>query len=96
MEYIKVNLPRSEQGYIDGNGEGVFVIVDAETKKAYDTDESGTEYSGVLDNDSCYYPGLEHGTIITFEMRGENRPVVSFKWLVENYGSPAAEWAGEA
>lgn len=95
MEHIKVNLPKSEQGYIDGNGEGCFVLVDAEVKQAYDTDEAGTEYTGILDNDSCYYPGLEHGEIIPFEMRGEKRPVCPFNWLVEHYGAPAKEWTGE-
>lgn len=87
MEYIKVNLPGNEEAYKNGNGEGVWVLVEENIKKAYDTDESGTTYEGVLDNDSIYYPGLIHGTIIPFEMRGQNRPVTPYEWLIKNYGN---------
>lgn len=89
MEYIKVNLPDSPEAESAGNGEGVFVLVNEEVKRAYDADEAGTTYSGILDNDSIYYPELLHGTPIKFEMRGEYRPVVSFTWLFNNYGLPA-------
>lgn len=85
MEYIKVNLPATEHDYITGSGEGVFVLVSGEVKAAYDSDESGTSYTGILDNDSYYYIGLKHGAVIPFEMRGEFRPVVSFGWLSERY-----------
>ena len=88
MELIKVNLPSSPEAEHNGNGEGVFVLVNEEVKRAYDTDEAGTIYSGILDNDSIYYPELQHGTPIQFEMRGVNRPVVSFTWLFDNYGPP--------
>ena len=87
MEHIKVNLPPTEELYNQGAGEGVFVWVDSETKRAYDTDESGTTYEGIIDNDSIYYPGLTHGVKIPFEMRGTLRPVVPFNWLVEHYGN---------
>lgn len=93
-EYIKANLPASLDDEKQGAGEGVFVLVDPTTKRAYDTDEAGTKYKGILDNDSLYYPGLKQGTVLSFEMRGEKRPVVSFNWLVENYGNPAPEWTG--
>lgn len=93
-EHIKANLPASLDDEKQGAGEGVFILVDPATKRAYDTDEAGTKYKGVLDNDSLYYPGLMHGTVLSFEMRGEKRPVVSFNWLVENYGNPAPEWTG--
>ena len=85
MEHIKVNLPSTEHDYIAGNGEGVFVLVSDEVKAAHDADESGTSYTGILDNDSYYYIGLEHGAVIPFEMRGELRPVVPFGWLSERY-----------
>ena len=85
MEHIKVNLPSTEHDYIAGNGEGVFVLVSDEVKAAHDADESGTSYTGILDNDSYYYIGLEHGAVIPFEMRGELRPVVPFGWLSEHY-----------
>jgi len=92
MEHIKVNLPKSEEGYKEGSGEGCFVLVDEDAKRAYDTDEAGTEYTGILDNDSCYYPKLRHGETIPFEMRGDKRPVVPYSWLIEHYGKPAPEW----
>ncbi len=90
-DYIKVNLPPDEKAYKNGNGEGVFVMVDVQTKNAHDNNESGTSYSGILDNDSIYYDGLVHGTTIPFEMRGKKRPIVPYKWLVENYGKPETE-----
>lgn len=95
MEHIKVLLPSSEELFNVGVGEGVFVLVNEDAKKAYDTDENGTNYTGVLDNDSLYYPGLKHGAVIPFETRGEKRPVVPFKWLFENYGAPDPQWTGE-
>lgn len=88
MEHIKANLPPTEELYKQGGGEGVFILVDAETKKAYDNDESGTMYEGIIDNDSWYYPGLTHGAKIPIEMRGTMRPVVPFNWLAEHYGTP--------
>ena len=83
--FIKVNLPISEQDYNDAAGEGVWVIVSAEVKAAHDNDETGTSYTGILDNDSFDYIGLEHGAIIPFEMRGDHRPVVPYSWLTEHY-----------
>lgn len=77
-EHIKINLPLTEQDYESGNGEGVWMLVDLETKKAYDQDFIGKRYIGILDNDSCYYPGLNVGELLPFEMRGEYRPVVDF------------------
>ena len=77
-EHIKVNLPLTEQDYLAGNGEGVWVLVDPETKKAHNTDATGRGYVGILDNDSFCYPGLNHGELLPFEMRGEHRPVADF------------------
>ena len=88
LEHIKVNLPASESEEAQGYGEGVFMLVLPEIKTAYDTDESGTRYTGILDNDSFNYPSLKHGALIPFEMRGTARPVASFNWLVEHYGAP--------
>lgn len=75
---IMVNFPLTAEDFASGNGEGVWVKVDAETKAVYDADASGGQYVGVLDNDSFYYPGLNHGALIPFEMRGEYRPVADF------------------
>ena len=85
IDYIKVNLPATYGDYMAGYGESVFVIVSANVKKAYDADENGTSYTGILDNDSYYYIGLNHGAIIPFEMRGENKPVVPYSWLTEHH-----------
>ena len=84
--HIKVNFPDSEESDRDGNGEGMWVIVDEQTRHDYETDVSGVTRFGILSNDSFYYKGLDAGTPVMFEMRGEYRPVVSYKWLVENYG----------
>lgn len=85
MEHIKINLPANEEAYQSGNGEGVWVLVEEDAKKAYDNDESGSIYSGILDNDSVYFPELKHGATIPVEMRGEKRPVTPFEWL-KQYG----------
>lgn len=81
MEHIKANFPATQADYASGNGEGMFVLVDDETKAAHDTDATGGGYSGILDNDSCYWRGLEHGERVPLEMRGDKRPVCPFEWL---------------
>lgn len=77
-EYIKVNFPLTEEDFNRGNGEGMWVLVDAATKADYDKDATGKGYVGILDNDSLYYPGLKHGDVVPFEMRGESRPVADY------------------
>lgn len=90
MNHIKVNIPVNETDYKNGNGEGVWVLVDGFTEEDYNNDEAGTgrdgiPYEGILDNDSIYYPGLTHGTVVPLELRGGGRPVVQFDWLDANY-----------
>ena len=85
MQYIKVNFPRNNENYISGNGEGMWVIVDDETEKKYSDNEKGTLCFGTLDNDSTYYPELKAGTKVTFELRGENRPVAVIDGFLEQY-----------
>lgn len=81
-EYIKVNLPASEKDFLDGNGEGCFVLVDKPTKALWENDENiGNVCHGTLDNDSWYYPEMKHGTEIKFELRGDKRPVA----IIEKY-----------
>ena len=84
-EYIKVNIPETMESYIAGFGEGVFVLVDTETKEAYDADATEGVYQGTLDNYCLYWNGLMPGETIPFEMRGDRRPVVLFDWLNSNY-----------
>lgn len=81
MYSIKVNFPLTETDYQTGNGEGMWVRVDKKTADAYNQDAVGPGYYGILDNDSLYYPGLNHGAVIPFEMRGEFRPVADFQFL---------------
>lgn len=88
-EHIKVNLPDSKDSYTTGNGEGVWVLVSERVKEIYDRDAEGGFCFGILDNDSCYWPGLNHGAAIPFEMRGANRPVVPYEWLYD--GSERSE-----
>ena len=77
-KYIKINLPLTEEEYVAGNGEGVWVEVDRQTKSAFDRDAIGKGFYGILSNDSIYYPGLNRGVVLPFELRGENRPVADF------------------
>lgn len=92
--HIKVNLPPMKEWYEQGGGEGVWVIVTDEVKKAYDNDEAGTTYTGILDNDSWYYNGLVHGEVMPIEMRGEKRPVVPYSWLIEHFEVNKKEFEG--
>ena len=84
LHHIKVNLPETEEEYIDGNGEGVWVLVDDDTYNRYQLDDfdAGT-YVGILDNDSVYYPHMVHGMAVVIEMRGDHRPVVPWLFLVD-------------
>ena len=84
-EHIKVNIPESKESFFDGCGEGVWILVDPETKRAYDADATEGVYQGTLDNYCLYWNGLMPGETIPFEMRGERRPVVLFDWLNSNY-----------
>lgn len=97
--HIKANLTYSEESYQSGNGEGVWVIVDEETKEACDNDVTGAgrdcnlnddgtifiPYECILDNDSVYYDGLEHGERLPLEMRGDVRPVVPYAYLCQRW-----------
>lgn len=80
-EYIKVNLPNTQEESVSGNGEGCWFLVDQATKDVHDTDVEGGIYEGKLDNDSIYYPNLKAGEILQFEMRGKKRPVALYDHL---------------
>ena len=84
-EYIKVNLPDTLEAYEHGNGEGVWCLVDAETKRAHDENMTGGGYVALLDNDSWYWRGLMHGAELPIELRGDYSPVDPFEWLAANY-----------
>lgn len=78
---IKINLPLTEEAYISGNGEGVWVEVDQNTKNDYNNNVIGKGYTGILRNDSIYYPTLKNGFKINFELRGNERPVADYEFL---------------
>lgn len=84
MQNIKIILPKTEQDYINGYGESIWVLVNDETKAAHDRDETGGHYSGILDNYSIEYPNLKPGHVIPFEMRGEQKPVAFYDWLKDH------------
>ena len=94
--FIKANIPFNEEGYEHGFGEGCFFIVDDRTKEAYDRDETGGGFVGILDNDSWHYIGLVHGEQLPLEMRGKNRPVVPIdalsKWKLRPEEEVRAEY----
>ena len=92
---IKVNIPPDREWYERGNGEGCFFIVDDRTKEAYDRDETGGGFVGILDNDSLYYPGLMHGEQLPIEMRGKKRPVVPIDALSKWKARPVEEVLAE-
>lgn len=84
-DYIRGNLPYSKDSFEMGYGEGCWFLADPWALKAYDEDaESGT-FVAVLDNDSEYWPGLKHGTVLPLEHRGANRPLVLLGWLSEHF-----------
>lgn len=64
METIKVNLPRNQENFISGNGEGCFVSISKLTFKKYQKDYDGGTFKGILENDSFYFPSLKAGTKI--------------------------------
>lgn len=80
-EHVKVNFPSCEKDFEEGCGESMWVLVESETKKAYDADVEGGTWRGVLDNDSIYHPSLEHGHMVEFEMRGKLKPVAKWSFL---------------
>lgn len=81
LSYIKGNLPGSPEAYESGNGEGCFFLVPPEVRQAYDSNENGTLYEGVIDNESIYFPGILPGDLLPLEMRGDFRPVVPYEYL---------------
>lgn len=82
---VKINIPVTNDGYLAGNGEGCFCLIDVDTKEVYNNDEFGGNYSAILYNSSVYYKGLEPGEVIPFTMRGDKRPVADLDYLQKNF-----------
>ncbi len=90
--FIKGNLPDSWEKYGSGNGEGIWIVVDSETKRAHDADKGEGTFFAFLANHSIYHPELNvkalnaqemTATSIPFEFRGSSRPVLAKKVLEE-------------
>ena len=84
--YIKINVPTTEEEYVRGNGEGMWALTDDSGKRAYDEDAESGEYEVIIDNDSFFWEGLEHGQLMPVEMRGVHRPIVPYNWLFAIFG----------
>lgn len=84
-EMIKANLPASKEAEEAGTGEGVFLRVGPEVRAEYNSDQGEGIYTGILDNDSTYYPGLKAGTRVPIRMNGRHRPTVLYEWLADHY-----------
>ena len=85
LKDIKVNIPRTNEDFTRGNGEGCFVSVSKDVFEKYTDDYQGGLFEGVLQNDSWYFPTLKNGTTIIFTMRGKNRPVAIIDELLKNH-----------
>lgn len=79
--HIKINLPESLEGFKKGLGEGIWIEIDMSFREIYNGSTIGGSYEGKLLNDSVYYPLLEWGSTVRFELRGSNRPVAFFEDL---------------
>lgn len=74
---LKVNLPRNEELFNQGHGEGCFVVVEEETKAHFDVNNAGGVFLGILLNSPVYkeWFHLEEGDPVLFCMKGQLRPV---------------------
>lgn len=58
--------------------EGMWVLVDDETKKVYDSDFEGGEFYGRLMNNSSHWE-IDYGELVSFEMKGSE----SIPWALD-------------
>src|SRR3989338_11213572 len=81
--FIKGNVPKNWSFYHRGNGEGMWLIIDAETKEVYDHEPSSGTFFAYFANHCITFADLAlkgrnfDGDIarsIEFEHRGKNRP----------------------
>lgn len=75
---VQVNLPATSKDSTSGNGETVWVELTMEGKRLYDIDRSGY-VTGILRNDSVFYPSLRYGTEVQVRLRGRRKPIVPFE-----------------
>lgn len=72
---VKANLPPGAEEYQQGNGEGVWVLVDKATEALHDQDGTGTA-AAFLANWPVTYPRMVWGDPVELELRGVKRAVV--------------------
>jgi len=82
---IQANLPRDWASYHSGNGEGIWVVIDDETRKTWNSDKADGTFYAIPCVMSVYYPQLSRKLVDTkkelltpleFEYRGAKRPVL--------------------
>ncbi|MCH7641477.1 hypothetical protein IID22_04745 [Patescibacteria group bacterium] len=82
---VKANLPDSMESWLSGNGEGMWVMIDADTKRKLDTNGAEGTFLAYLNEPCAYHPALNQEAFdfdkrtarpIEFEFRGPHRPVL--------------------
>lgn len=76
-----MNLPWDYDGYVSGNGEGVWVeaISNPREYARYENRSRRGHMLVRLMNDSVYYPQLRAGSVVRVGLRGRHRPVLSYR-----------------
>lgn len=70
----KFNIPDCGINYINGNGEGILVLMSPEDDKDYNADRNNGFFKAVTLNMSSYYPGdIGFGYVVEGEFRGVKR-----------------------
>lgn len=89
---FKVNLPRTIEDELTGNGEGVWASC-PENDYIYAIHHKGKIVLCEIRNDSVYFPNLKYGDLILVEFRNgeELRPVALLDELKHNYGEPISD-----
>lgn len=84
-QMITVNFPGDKEGFDIGHGEGCWMAVPLDAISAYERDAWSGTFEGALIHDVLSW-GIPAGTVVPFEMRGTQRPVASFEWLINYKG----------
>lgn len=81
MERLQAYIPATEKAYKKGAGELCFFLVSEEVKAAYDREARGGSYSGILDEPSIFYYGLNPGEELPLKLQGIDAPIVPIEAL---------------
>jgi hypothetical protein len=84
-QIFKGNIPDTMAGWVDGNGEGVWLqgLTEEDTANARDDNYTGT-IQVILRNSSVYWSPMKYGTVLQFTARGNKRPVLDIDWVQEH------------